>query len=87
LQKNNAFDLKTIKNYSFQKADLVDITDKLIASVHDQRKNMKGIIPVRVDMIVVASLITRFIMQKLAIDTICMSTNSLKEGVLAEMLG
>jgi exopolyphosphatase/guanosine-5'-triphosphate,3'-diphosphate pyrophosphatase len=37
-------------------------------------------------MIVVASLITRFIMHKLEIHKVLMCTNSLKEGVLAGML-
>jgi exopolyphosphatase/guanosine-5'-triphosphate,3'-diphosphate pyrophosphatase len=86
LEKGNPFELKKIKNYAFQTADLVEVTDKLTASSHQERKNTKGIISIRVDMIVVASLITRFIMQKLNINKICMSTNSLKEGVLAEML-
>jgi exopolyphosphatase/guanosine-5'-triphosphate,3'-diphosphate pyrophosphatase len=87
LEKGNPFDLKKVKNYAFQKDDLINITDKLIASSHHERENTQGIIPVRIDMIVVASLITRFIMQALGIDKVCMSTNSLKEGVLAEMMG
>ncbi len=86
-EKGNPFDLKAIKNYTFQKDDLINVTDKLIASSHHERENTKGIIPVRIDMIVVASIITRFIMQALSIDQVCMSTNSLKEGVLAEMMG
>lgn len=87
LEKGNPFDLKTVKNYTFQLPGLIAVTDKLIKSSHQERKNAKGIIPIRVDMIVVASLITRFIMQKLHIEKVCMSTNSLKEGVLAEMMG
>jgi len=39
-----------------------------------------------VDMIVSASLITRFVMKKLGISDVVMSTYSLKEGVLAEAL-
>lgn len=87
LQNGNTFDLKKTNNYSFQKTDLISVTDQFIASSHNERENTKGIIPVRVDMIVVASLITRYVMKKLNIDHVCMSTNSLKEGVLAEMLG
>ncbi len=87
LQKGNPFDLKEIKNYTFQKEDLLNATDKLIASSHQERKSMEGIISIRVDMIVVASLITRFVMQRLNIDKIFLSTNSLKEGVLAEIMG
>jgi len=37
-------------------------------------------------MIVTASLLTRFIIEKTGADEIAMSTNSLKEGVLADML-
>ena len=86
LQKGNPFDLKKTKNYTFDKSELINITDKFIQSSHDERKQMKGIIPIRVDMIVVASLLTRFVMQKLNISNISMCTNSLKEGVLAEMM-
>jgi exopolyphosphatase/guanosine-5'-triphosphate,3'-diphosphate pyrophosphatase len=48
---------------------------------------MKGVIPLRVDMIVVASIITRFIMEKLRIRNVGMSTYSLKEGVMAGLIG
>lgn len=85
LEKGNSFDL-AIKNYDFEFSDLINTTNKLITSSHDERKSMKGIIPIRVDMIVVASLMTRFIIEKLGITKVCMSTYSLKEGVLAEMM-
>lgn len=85
LEKGNSFDL-AIKNHDFNLADIINITDKLIASSHNERKDMKGIIPIRVDMIVVASLMTRFIIEKLGITKVRMSTYSLKEGVLAEMM-
>lgn len=83
--RNNYFDLN-IKNYDFELNDLLSLTEKLIHSSHNERRNTKGIIPIRVDMIVVASLITRFIIARLAIKRVCMSTYSLKEGVLAEMM-
>jgi exopolyphosphatase/guanosine-5'-triphosphate,3'-diphosphate pyrophosphatase len=85
LEKGNSFDL-AIKNHDFDLSAIINTTDKLIASSHDERKDMKGIIPIRVDMIVVASLMTRFIIEKLGITKVCMSTYSLKEGVLAEMM-
>jgi exopolyphosphatase/guanosine-5'-triphosphate,3'-diphosphate pyrophosphatase len=87
LEKENDFDLKRIKSYAFSETDILNITDQLIRSSHREREHTKGIVPVRVDMIVVASLVTRFIMQKLNITSVIMSINSLKEGVLAEMLG
>jgi exopolyphosphatase/guanosine-5'-triphosphate,3'-diphosphate pyrophosphatase len=85
LEKGNNFSLQ-IKNYDFEHGDLIRVTDNLITSSHQQRKDTKGIIPIRVDMIVVASLITRFIINNLQVEKVCMSTYSLKEGVLAEMM-
>lgn len=84
--KGNMFDLKKTKSYLFQEPDFIRVTDQLIHSTHQERQNNKAIIPIRVDMIVVAALLTRFIMQKLNISAVMMSTNSLKEGVLADML-
>jgi exopolyphosphatase/guanosine-5'-triphosphate,3'-diphosphate pyrophosphatase len=86
-ENGHAFDLKTTKTYKFDEEELLTQTNKFVQSTHLQRAANKGIIPVRVDMIVTASLITRFIMHKLAIHKVLMCTNSLKEGVLAGMLG
>lgn len=85
-EKGNSFDIHTIKHYVFDTDELIGVTDKLIKSSHEERKNTKSIIPVRVDMIVVASLVTRFVMDKLNIYNVALSTNSLKEGVAAAML-
>jgi len=87
IEKGHSFNLKTTKNYSFDHKDLLIETNKLVQSTHQQRAANKSIIPVRVDMIVVASLLTRFIIQKLSITNVLMCSNSLKEGVLAGMLG
>jgi exopolyphosphatase/guanosine-5'-triphosphate,3'-diphosphate pyrophosphatase len=84
--KGHSFDLKKTKHYDFEKDELLAIIESLILSSHQQRLANKGIIPVRVDMIVTASILTRFIIGKLGIDNVVMSTNSLKEGVLAEMM-
>ncbi|RKR82711.1 exopolyphosphatase/guanosine-5'-triphosphate,3'-diphosphate pyrophosphatase [Mucilaginibacter gracilis] len=83
LETQPAFDVKDIKTYNFDIDHLVRITDVLIASSNKQRQAMKGIISLRVDMIVAASIITRYVMQKLDIKQVSMSTYSLKEGVMA----
>lgn len=85
--KGHEFDLKKIKCMPFNTRDFLELTAMLITSTHQERECMAGIIPLRVDMIVVASILTRYIMDKLQIDDIAMSTYSLKEGVLAELLG
>jgi exopolyphosphatase/guanosine-5'-triphosphate,3'-diphosphate pyrophosphatase len=86
LQKGHTFELKNNRKYQFDYKEFIQITDWLIQSSHSERENTKGIIPIRVDMIVSASLITRFVMEKLGISNVLMSTYSLKEGVLAEAL-
>lgn len=86
LQKGNEFDLKKNRKYKFDSQEFINITDWLISSSHQDRASTNGIIPIRVDMIVSASLITRFVMKKLGISEVLMSTYSLKEGVLAEAL-
>jgi exopolyphosphatase/guanosine-5'-triphosphate,3'-diphosphate pyrophosphatase len=86
-ERNDSFDLKKIKVYDFDEEELLTITNQLILSSHVERESNKHIIPVRVDMIVVASLVTRYIMQKLYIKNVSLCTYSLKEGVLAELMG
>jgi exopolyphosphatase/guanosine-5'-triphosphate,3'-diphosphate pyrophosphatase len=85
--KGKPFDLKKIKDYQFDKDELLALIEKIVRSSHQDRLTTKGIIPIRIDMIVTASILTRFIIEKLGIDKVAMSTNSLKEGVLAEMMG
>ena len=86
-EHGNSFDIRKIKRYTFNIKDLIRVTDQLIGSSREERANNKSIIPVRVNMIVVASLVTRFIMNKLSINNVVMSTNSLKEGIVADLLG
>jgi exopolyphosphatase/guanosine-5'-triphosphate,3'-diphosphate pyrophosphatase len=87
LAKGNPFDLKKTKHYEFDYDELLALIEKIVSSSHQERLITKGIIPIRIDMIVTASLLTRFVMEKLGITKVVMSTNSLKEGVLAEMVG
>ncbi len=85
--KKNAFDLKHITTYQFALPDILSITNQIIDSSHEQRQAMPEIIPVRVDMIVVASLLTQYVIDRLNLSDIVMSTYSLKEGVLTELFG
>jgi exopolyphosphatase/guanosine-5'-triphosphate,3'-diphosphate pyrophosphatase len=85
--KGNLFDIKTVKYYEFEKATLLAMIEKLIASSHKERVEMQAIIPIRIDMIVTASILSRFVMERIEINKVAMSIHSLKEGVIAEMLG
>ncbi len=86
LRRNDSFDLLSIKNYKFDYHDLQFVINELIHSTHAERAVNAAIIPVRVDMIVVSSIVTRFIIAKLDINQIALCTYSLKEGILAEMM-
>ena len=85
--KGHFFNLKKTRHYTFDKATLLSVIENLVLSTHQQRLTNPNIIPVRVDMIVTASILARFIIEKVGGDEIAMSANSLKEGVLAEMMG
>lgn len=86
LDKNHAFNIKKNKTYDFEIPDFKRVAHWLQNSSHQKRLDKRSIIPLRVDMIVVAVLVTKFVMQKLQIPKLAMTTYSLKEGVLAEML-
>jgi exopolyphosphatase/guanosine-5'-triphosphate,3'-diphosphate pyrophosphatase len=70
----------------------IDLTDfenlyqKLINSTLKERKQMKGLESMRLEMIVVATLIVKFILQKLKINRLVQSNFSLKEGMVYEVL-
>jgi exopolyphosphatase/guanosine-5'-triphosphate,3'-diphosphate pyrophosphatase len=70
----------------------IDLTDfenlyqKLINSTLKERKQMKGLESMRLEMIVVATLIVKFILQKLKLQRLIQSNFALKEGVIYELL-
>ncbi|WP_406825932.1 exopolyphosphatase [Pedobacter sp. KACC 23697] len=78
--------LEQLKTYEFNYDDYNDIALKLINSTHQQRVEMPGIIPLRVDMIVMAALITNYILGRVKINRLMLSTYDLKMGVLASMI-
>jgi exopolyphosphatase/guanosine-5'-triphosphate,3'-diphosphate pyrophosphatase len=63
-----------------------DIYTELINKNRDQRMHMKGMIALRVDLIVVGCCLIRFILGKHVFERIRVSTYSLKEGVLAKVV-
>ena len=70
----------------------IDLTDfenlyqKLINSTLKERKQMKGLESMRLELIVVATLIVKFILQKLKLRILIQSNFALKEGVVYELL-
>lgn len=61
------------------------ISEQLIKTTHAERAVMPAIPAVRVDMIVVSTILTNYILKKSGIKKMVLSAYSLKEGVLFEM--
>ena len=72
--------------YTVNNEHLQDIIRLVLNSTLAQRKQIKGLVPMRFDMIVISCLMIQFIMTRLTLSTLRVSTYSLKEGALAELL-
>jgi len=85
-KQNQPIIIEQIKTYAFNYDDYIEIAGKLINSTHQQRVEMPGLIPLRVDMIVIATLITNYVLGRCKINRLTLSTYDLKMGVLASQL-
>ena len=61
------------------------ISERIIKSTHAERQQMPAIPAVRVDMIVVSTIMARYIIDKSGVNALKLSSYSLKEGLLFEM--
>ncbi|MBC7745143.1 MAG: exopolyphosphatase [Flavobacterium sp.] len=80
--KNKNVSAREIKLNHFQ-----EIASVLLKSTHEERSKMPGLIALRVDMIVVATLLTQHIINELKIGKLIISDYSLKEGILFDLIG
>ncbi|MGM9478579.1 Ppx/GppA phosphatase family protein [Pedobacter sp. GSP4] len=83
--RDTQVDIENIKHFEFNFDDYIATSVVLINSTHKQRTEMPGIIPLRVDMIVIAALITNYILGRTKINRLMLSTYDLKMGVLASL--
>ncbi|MFL5753489.1 MAG: phosphatase [Bacteroidia bacterium] len=58
----------------------------IIRSTLEERKQIKGLIPMRMDMIVISVLFVDFVITEFGITKLSVSTYSLKEGVIGEIV-
>ena len=84
--KKEKIDISTIRSYPFNFDEYIELSIRLVNSTHQQRVEMPGIIPLRVDLIVVATLITNFVLGRLKINQLRLSTYDLKMGILADQI-
>lgn len=85
-KKNQNTDIKNVKTFDFEFDDYIAIAIQLINATHNERAAMKGMIPLRVDMIVVAALITNYVMGRLKLNRLVLSTYDLKMGLLNKFM-
>lgn len=71
---------------SFSVKQLKDVLNDIIKSKKADREANPDIIPVRVDMIVSAAVLTSYILEELQISDAALSTYSLKEGLLYDKI-
>lgn len=74
----------TETEYTFNLKDISELHEVIVKSTTAERMKMKGLIEMRVDMIVVSSILLDFIIRSFAIQQLRLSTYSLKEGVMEE---
>jgi exopolyphosphatase/guanosine-5'-triphosphate,3'-diphosphate pyrophosphatase len=73
-------------SFDFNLKDFQLIYIELLNSTTEQRKKMKGMIAMRVDMIVVSAIMVHLMLEQLPIKKMKLSTYALKEGVLWKIM-
>jgi exopolyphosphatase/guanosine-5'-triphosphate,3'-diphosphate pyrophosphatase len=84
LQKD--LDIKNIAAASIPLQGYQQIAEQLLASTHEERSHIEGLIPLRVDMIVMAVMLTNYVLEECKLEKIWLSTYDLKMGVLNSLL-
>jgi exopolyphosphatase/guanosine-5'-triphosphate,3'-diphosphate pyrophosphatase len=72
--------------YDFKIDDCSAIYDIIIKSTKAERTAMKGLVQMRVDMMVISSILVHFVVVEFEIEKMRLSTYSLKEGVLHDVM-
>jgi exopolyphosphatase/guanosine-5'-triphosphate,3'-diphosphate pyrophosphatase len=79
-------DLKIRGVSEFPLRDYLKIHEQLLQSDHETRSKMEGMDKMRVEMIVIASVFTNFILQRLTIQRLIHTHYALKEGVMDRLI-
>jgi exopolyphosphatase/guanosine-5'-triphosphate,3'-diphosphate pyrophosphatase len=74
------------KSVKINTDDFENLYQKLIRSTTQEREQMRGLEPMRIEMIVLACLFVKFIIGKLKIINLYQSNFSLKEGVIYQLI-
>lgn len=74
--------IKKMKSYKFDLDEFKKLHKVILKSTLKQRMRMKGLVKMRVDMIVIATICTDYILQNLNMSEMYLSKYALKEGAL-----
>lgn len=78
-------DIKTINSAVLDIVKYKALSKQLVTSTHAERAVMPNLIALRVDMIVIAAILTNYILRELGLKAISLSTFDLKMGVLYQI--
>jgi exopolyphosphatase / guanosine-5'-triphosphate,3'-diphosphate pyrophosphatase len=78
--------IKNADHYRFNLEEYFQLHEILLRSTSAERMEMKGLIKMRVDMIVLASICTNFVLRKFRIQEMQLSKYALKEGALWKIM-
>ncbi|HSZ26507.1 MAG TPA: hypothetical protein VK766_12335, partial [Cytophagaceae bacterium] len=85
-KKGFPFSIETRKEYEISLPDFYNLYHELISKERAERMKIPGMIELRVDMIVVSTILVRFILEQYNIKKIRVSTYALKEGVMTRII-
>ncbi len=78
--------IKRVNAYPIDLDDYEKLHIKLIKSTIKERENMEGLEPVRIEMIVLASIFVNFIIKKFKLKSLIQSSFAIKEGMVDKIL-
>lgn len=78
-------DVKAVKSIAIPFVAYQSLSKRLIASTHSERDQIPGLVKLRVDMIVIAAILTDYVIETCAIKEIILSTYDLKMGILSSL--
>lgn len=82
IKRNEIFDAATQRDYHFDFDQFINLLTQVIKSTHQERIEMDGLILLRIDMILMAAILTNYIIKKGRIEKVTTCTYSLKEGLI-----
>ena len=82
---NKVVELDDIASLELDLDSYLNLSERLIMSSHEERKAMKELLPLRVDMVVMAALLTNYVIREVGITSLFLSTYDLKMGILYDL--